>query len=79
MEMARELADFLGRVEERMGSMLVDGYVGPDVRGDTLMGAARHLCLGNGGKRARPMLTRLFGRAVARPAVLWRSASKPRS
>lgn len=64
MEMARELTDFLGKVEQELDAMLVDGDAGPDVKGDTLMEAARHLCLGSGGKRARPMLVRLFGRAV---------------
>lgn len=67
MEIARELTDFLGQVEAQLGSMLSDGDAGPDVKGDTLMEAARHLCLGSGGKRARPMLTRLFGRAVGIP------------
>ena len=67
MELARELTDFLGAVEQRLGSTLVDGNAGPDVKGDTLMEAARHLCLGSGGKRARPMLARLFGDAVGVP------------
>jgi heptaprenyl diphosphate synthase len=61
MELARELADFLGSVEQRLGTMLEDGDAGPDTQGDTLMEAARHLCLGAGGKRARPVLVRLFG------------------
>jgi geranylgeranyl pyrophosphate synthase len=64
MELARELADFLGSVEQRLGTMLADGEAGPGVKGDTLMEAARHLCIGTGGKRARPMLVRLFGGAV---------------
>ncbi|XXF81281.1 polyprenyl synthetase family protein [Myxococcaceae bacterium GXIMD 01537] len=64
MEIARELTDFLGLVEGRLESSLADGDAGPDVQGDVLMTAARHLCLGGGGKRARPMLARLFGAAV---------------
>jgi octaprenyl-diphosphate synthase len=32
------------------------------------MEAARHLCIGTGGKRARPMLVRLFGAVVQAPA-----------
>lgn len=64
MEIARELSDFLGAVEQRLTATLADGDVGPDVKGDILMEAARHLCLGSGGKRARPMLVRLFGHAV---------------
>jgi heptaprenyl diphosphate synthase len=68
MDIARELTDFLGRVEQRLGTVLVDGDAGPQVRGDTLMEAARHLCIGTGGKRARPMLARLFGAVVEAPA-----------
>jgi len=68
MDIARELADFLGSVEQRLGTVLVDGDAGPQVRGDTLMEAARHLCIGTGGKRARPMLARLFGAVVDAPA-----------
>lgn len=67
MDLARELSDFLGVVEQRIGAALVDGDAGPDVKGDTLMEAARHLVLGGGGKRARPMLVRLFGDAVGVP------------
>ncbi len=67
MDLARELSDFLGMVEQRIGAALVDGDAGPGVKGDTLMEAARHLILG-GGKRARPMLVRLFGDAVGVPA-----------
>jgi heptaprenyl diphosphate synthase len=68
MDIARELTDFLGSVEQRLGTVLVDGDAGPQVRGDTLMEAARHLCIGTGGKRARPMLVRLFGAVVQAPA-----------
>lgn len=67
MDLAHELSDFLGVVEERIGAALVDGDAGPGVKGDTLMEAARHLILG-GGKRARPMLVRLFGDAVGVPS-----------
>jgi octaprenyl-diphosphate synthase len=68
MELGRELADFLSVVEQRISSALVDGDAGPGAKGDTLMEAARHLCLGGGGKRARPMLVRHFGDAVGVPA-----------
>ena len=64
MELALELSDFLGSVEQRLGAMLADGHPGPETQGDTLMEAARHLCLGAGGKRARPLLVRLFGGAL---------------
>ena len=40
-----ELADFLADVEKALDGAL------PHARGDTLMGAARHLCMGGGGKR----------------------------
>ncbi|HYV46102.1 MAG TPA: polyprenyl synthetase family protein [Myxococcaceae bacterium] len=56
-----ELAGFLADVEKVLDSAL------PHARGDTLMGAARHLCMGGGGKRARPMLVRLFGDAARAP------------
>jgi octaprenyl-diphosphate synthase len=67
MELARELLDFLGVVEQRIGAALVDGDSGPGVKGDTLMEAARHLVMGGGGKRARPMLVRHFGDAMSVP------------
>lgn len=68
MELAQDLADFLGVVDGRLATALVDGDAGPASKGDTLMEAARHLCLGSGGKRARPMLARLFGGALGVPA-----------
>lgn len=68
MDLAREVGDFLGVVEERINAALADGDAGPGVKGDTLMQAARHLVQGGGGKRARPMLVRLFGDAVGVPA-----------
>lgn len=58
------LASYLARVEAALEAALVDG-AGPGLeKGDTLMAAGRHLCLGGGGKRARPMLARLFGEAL---------------
>ncbi len=55
------LASYLAEVERHLESTRVDS-AGPALdKGDTLMAAARHLCLGGGGKRARPMLTRMFG------------------
>lgn len=64
MEEAGELADYLERVEQRLNTLLADGDAGPKAQGDTLMEAARHLCLGGGGKRVRPLLVRFFGSAV---------------
>lgn len=56
-------ADFLAQVEEALTAALKEGA--GDAHGSgILMEAARHLCLGGGGKRARPMLVRLFGEAV---------------
>jgi octaprenyl-diphosphate synthase len=68
MELGREVADFLAVVEQRLNGALADGDAGPGARGDTLMEAARHLCMGGGGKRARPMLVLHFGEAVGVPA-----------
>lgn len=60
----QELAGFLAQVDGTLDQILtVD-------RGDTLMSAARHLCMGGGGKRARPMLARLFGEAAGAPVDL---------
>ncbi|MFZ5471872.1 MAG: polyprenyl synthetase family protein [Myxococcota bacterium] len=60
MEPAIQFADFLGDVERVLSGVLADARSG---RPDTLMGAARHLCMGGGGKRARPILVRIFGEA----------------
>src|SRR5438045_1371625 len=49
-----ERADFLVGVERELDRSLPE-------RGDTLLSAARHLCIGGGGKRARPMLVQIFG------------------
>jgi heptaprenyl diphosphate synthase len=64
MDLAREMTDFLGQVEQRLATALEDDTSATNERSDTLMMAARHLCLGAGGKRARPMLVRLFAGAV---------------
>ena len=64
-----DLTEFLGHVEQRLQTTLVDeAGMTMDARPDTLMGAARHLCMGGGGKRARPMLVRLFADACGAPA-----------
>jgi heptaprenyl diphosphate synthase len=59
-----EMGGFLGQVEKRLEEVL-QGQAGLDSsKSDTLISAARHLCIGGGGKRARPLLVRLFGNAV---------------
>ncbi len=52
---------------EQVESLLLTQLGGPTPRPeDTLMEAARHLCL-NGGKRARPMLVKIFGDTLGVP------------
>jgi geranylgeranyl pyrophosphate synthase len=63
-----EINGFLESVEATLARDLADDpSAGPDPH-DTLMGAARHLCLGGAAKRARPLLVRLFGEVVGAPA-----------
>ncbi|HME91122.1 MAG TPA: polyprenyl synthetase family protein, partial [Myxococcaceae bacterium] len=66
MELGIDLGAFLADVEQTLHLALAD-ETGPVSATDTLMGAARHLCLGGGGKRARPMMVRLFGEACSAP------------
>jgi geranylgeranyl pyrophosphate synthase len=58
-----ETTAFLGHVEEALKAALADA-TGDQPRGDMLMIAARHLCIGGGGKRIRPLLVHCFGRAL---------------
>jgi len=55
--------EFVARVERRMAALLA-----PDERAvrerNVLAAASHHLCLGNGGKRVRPRLVALLGRAL---------------
>ncbi len=61
MNPAQAFGDFLVDVERS----IVDELGGESVpESQTLMTAARHLCLGGGGKRARPLLVRIFGGTV---------------
>jgi octaprenyl-diphosphate synthase len=55
--------DFLSQVESQIVSQLGGETPRPE---DTLISAARHLCLG-GGKRARPMLVKIFGDTLGVP------------
>jgi heptaprenyl diphosphate synthase len=57
MDVGTPFHDFLGRVETQIVQFL--GGTDTNVP-DTLLASARHLCLG-GGKRARPMLVKIFG------------------
>ena len=66
METMSEAARFLESAEARLATVLSHGS-GDVGQSDTLANAGRHLCLGSGGKRARPMLVRLFGHAVGAP------------
>lgn len=54
-----DVQGFLAEVEKSLEQVLQEGTK-PAEQGETLIAAARHLCLG-AGKRARPMLVRLFG------------------
>jgi octaprenyl-diphosphate synthase len=67
--LADNLTQFLGHVEKSLAAALQDepGSGTEEGRGDTLMGAARHLCMGGSAKRARPLLVRLFADAVGAP------------
>jgi len=69
MNLGTHLTDFLGHVERSLEKTLVDeaGAAVEPGRVDTLMGAARHLVMGGGSKRARPLLVRLFADAVKSP------------
>src|SRR5918996_6379086 len=58
-----EATTYLGGVEATLESALSDA-AGDQPRGDMLMTAARHLSIGGGGKRIRPLLVHYFGRAL---------------
>src|SRR3954471_23342146 len=60
------LADFLAQVETALEGSLKESS-GDAFGSGLLMEPSRHLGLGGGGKRARPMLVRLFGEAVGVP------------
>ena len=69
METAPDLSEFLSRVEDYLELALTadrtDGSGALD--GDILIGAGRHLCIGGGGKRIRPLMVRLFADACGAP------------
>src|SRR5262249_61883334 len=68
MEPALDLSGFLDRVEDGLNNILQDPQ-GSDGQPDagTLFRAARHLCIGAGGKRVRPLMVRLFADACGAP------------
>jgi octaprenyl-diphosphate synthase len=65
MEQSMDAA-FLEQVERRLGEV-VRARDSATNRSDTLVTATRHLCIGAGGKRIRPLMAQLFGRAVGAP------------
>lgn len=68
MTPALTLGDFLVDVERSLTAQLGGEQVPAS---QTLLTAARHLCLGGGGKRARPLLVRIFGDTLGvAPAAL---------
>lgn len=61
MEMSHEV-EFLARVEEGLKDALSENPTAAG-RSETLMTAGRHLCVGGGGKRIRPLMVRYFSQA----------------
>ncbi len=66
MELTVAASEFLRATEDRLGQVLTRAGTGV-AASDTLRNAARHLCIGGGGKRLRPLMVHLFGRAVGAP------------
>jgi heptaprenyl diphosphate synthase len=67
MELTAAANAFLGATEDRLESVLTRAADGV-AASDTLTNAARHLCIGGGGKRLRPLMVHHFGRAVGAAA-----------
>ena len=64
LDPAIEASEFLGRVESELERVLSSGTAEAVAKSDTLINAGKHLCIGGGGKRVRPMMVRLFGQAI---------------
>ncbi len=64
MNIAPDTIEYLGEVEETLKGILVDFTPKDQPPGDMAMTAARHLCIGGGGKRIRPILVKYFARAL---------------
>src|SRR5271163_3520009 len=70
MELTAAASEFLRATEDRLGQVLTRAANGV-ATSDTLGNATRHLCIGGGGKRLRPLMVHHFGRAVgAAPEAL---------
>jgi octaprenyl-diphosphate synthase len=70
MEHRNDVAEFLQRVEERLEGV-VSAKDEATRSSDTLVAASRHLCIGGGGKRIRPLMARMFGLASGAPSEAW--------
>ena len=68
MDLTAAASDFLRATEDRLGQVLTRASGGVS-ESDTLTNAARHLCIGGGGKRLRPLIVHHFGRAVGASAA----------
>lgn len=64
MKTVPETTHYLGEVEATLKSALADQTPPGHDEGDMVMEAARHLCIGGGGKRIRPLLVQYFGEAL---------------
>ncbi|MBX5481041.1 MAG: polyprenyl synthetase family protein [Myxococcaceae bacterium] len=67
MTNALETTGYLGNVEEVLKAALADGTPAGQPEGDMMKQAARHLCVGGGAKRLRPLLVLYFARALGMP------------
>ena len=66
---ASDKSEFLAGVEARLTSLMGAPISETTDSHDSLMEAARHLCVGGGGKRARPVLVSLFADVLGLPDV----------
>lgn len=64
MKMAAETTHYMQDVERYLADALIDAAGPLEPQPDMLMGAARHLCIGSGAKRIRPLLVHLFAEAL---------------
>jgi heptaprenyl diphosphate synthase len=69
MSSAPETKGYLGDVEQTLSAALADATPEGQPPGDMIMTAARHLCVGGGGKRIRPLLVHHFGAALGLDAA----------
>ncbi len=64
MSSAAEMKGYLGEVEKALAAALAQGTPPGEPAGEIMLNAARHLCIGGGGKRIRPSLVLHFGKAL---------------